>query len=205
MDAEHEEVAEAKPEPQRIVTDWKRFACGLWRMPQGDISSAYCADIFPKLKTFTHEGRVYTNAGHLFSGAVRSFVNCYPLILPDEYDGPESVQYSYEGKTGTFNRKAYRLGPKVIFISSDPTVHEWTGLFRVIYADGGMFVHGLTYLEFLERSTPKTENEYAALHAEVAHCANGDMPQTQHEMKDFLEGLTLVAIPAADSQMELCL
>src|ERR1041385_1103282 len=51
----------------RIVAHWKRFACGLWRLPEGDISAAYCADTFPRLKAFPHEGRLYMTGGTLSS------------------------------------------------------------------------------------------------------------------------------------------
>ena len=42
---------------------WRRFSSGLWRVPEGDIAAAYCADTFPKIKVFTHEGRLFTNCG----------------------------------------------------------------------------------------------------------------------------------------------
>jgi len=41
---------------ERIVTGWQRFSSGLWRVPKGDIYGAYCADQFPKLKTFVEGG-----------------------------------------------------------------------------------------------------------------------------------------------------
>jgi hypothetical protein len=28
------------PQPERVVTDWRRFSCGLWRVPEGDIAAA---------------------------------------------------------------------------------------------------------------------------------------------------------------------
>lgn len=44
--------------PERVVTDWRRFSSGLWRLPEGDIQAAYCADTFPKVKTCMHAGRL---------------------------------------------------------------------------------------------------------------------------------------------------
>jgi hypothetical protein len=43
--------SELKTEPLRIVTPWQRFSCGLWRVPEGDISGAYSADTMPRVKT----------------------------------------------------------------------------------------------------------------------------------------------------------
>ena len=189
--------------PQRIVAHWRRFACGLWRLPEGDISAAYCADTFPKLKAFVHEGRLYTNCGSLFSTVMQSFVTAYPLIPPDEYTGPEKVHYSYEGKEGTYKGERWRLGPKVIFESSDPEVEEWISLLRVLYADGGMFAHGVTYREFLtERLSSKSWNQTEAHAAEIALCDSGGMPQTQEEMK-LLLGDSVVPLAAPQPQLEL--
>jgi hypothetical protein len=62
-------------------------------------------------------------------------------------------------------------------------------LLRVLYADGGYFAHGVTYLEFLtERLSPKSENEKAAHAKELAACGSGSMPRTQAEMCRLLEG-----------------
>jgi len=177
----------AEDNSERIVTHWKRFACGLWRLSQGDISAAYCADTFPKLKTFVHEGHLYANCGCLFSTAMHSFVTAYPLIPPEEYHGPERVKYSYEGEEGTYKNQRWRLGPKVIFESSDLTVKEWTSILRIFYADGGFFATGVTYHEFLtERLSPKSPNERTAHVTELALCEAGGMPETQEAMKVFL-------------------
>ena len=172
---------------QRITTDWRRFECGLWRMPQGDIDAAYCADIFPKLKVFTHEGRVYTNGGCGFSHFIKATANCYPLISPDEYSGPTEVPYSYEGKEGKWSGKAYRLGPLVIFEASDPSVSEWIQLYRVMFADGRMFASGVTYEGFLkERMEPESQNECEAHALEIARCLSEAMPNSQEEMGRLL-------------------
>jgi len=51
----------------KIMTHWRRFSSGLWRVPEGDISAAYSAESFPKIKVFTHEGKLFTNGGGHFS------------------------------------------------------------------------------------------------------------------------------------------
>lgn len=193
---------ENRDKPQRIVAHWKRFACGLWRLPEGDISAAYCADTFPKLKAFVHEGRLFTNCGSLFSTAMHSFVTAYALIPPDEYRGPEKVEYSYEGKEGRYKNERFRLGPQVIFESSDPTVPEWISILRILYADGGMFAHGVTYSEFLtDRHPPKSPNERVAHKAELALCEAG-MPETQEEMRIFI-GDAISPVKQIQPQLEL--
>jgi hypothetical protein len=65
--------------PQCTTTHWWRFSSGLWRVPEGDIAAAYCADTFPKIRVFTHEGRSFTNCGCTYSKYFAAEVNCYPL------------------------------------------------------------------------------------------------------------------------------
>src|SRR5213076_2853885 len=96
----------------------------------------------------------------------------YPLIPDGEYRGPESRQYTYEGREAAYRSEVFRLGPKVVFKASDPTVEEWRRLLRVHYADGGMFTARFTYVEFLgQRFAPKSENEQSARQTELADCA----------------------------------
>lgn len=182
------ESGEAAQLPERIVTDWRRLSSGLWRVPEGDVQAAYCADTFPKVKVFMHEGRLFTNCGGHFSGPISTAADCYPLIPADEYRGPEPRQYTYEGREAAYQGQVFKLGRKVVFEASDPTVDEWRHLLRVLYADGGYFAHGVTYLEFLtERLSPKSENEKAAYAKEIAECASGSMPRTQAEMRRLLD------------------
>lgn len=181
-------ATEAPGLPERIVTDWRRFSSGLWRLPEGDIQAAYCADAFPKVKVFTHAGRLFVNCGCYFSGPVRAAAHCYPLIRSEEYRGPEPRRFTYEGCEAAYQGQVFRLGPKVVFEASDPTVEEWRRLFRVLYADGGMFAHGVAYLGFLgQRLSPKSENERAAHFKELAECGAGTTPRTQTEMQGLLE------------------
>ena len=174
--------------PGRIVVHWRRFSSGLWRVPEGDIQAAYCADTFPKIKVFMQEGRLFANCGSHFSGAIRAAADCYPLIPADEYRGPEPRQYTYEGREAAYQGQVFKLGTKVVFETSDPTIGEWKHLFRVLYADGGYFAHGVTYLEFLnERLSPGSENEKAAHAMELADCGSTSMPQTRAEMRRLLD------------------
>lgn len=197
---------ETPPLPPRVVTHWRRFSSGLWRVPEGDIQAAYCADTFPKVKVFTHDGRWFANCGGHFSGPVLGTMDCYPLVHADEYHGPEPRRYSYEGREATYQGEAFKLGPKVIFEASDPTVDEWRRLFRVLYADGGMFAHGVTYLEFLDqRLSPKSKNERAAHFKELAECGSGVMPRTQVEMRQLLDAADAAASRPAIHQLDFAL
>jgi hypothetical protein len=176
---QHSEVA-------RIVTPWRRFSCGLWRVPEGDISDAYSADTMPRVKGFTHEGRLYTNSGG-FSKWLHAEVNAYPLIHPDEYRGRDPAPYSYEGKMVTCKGKSFRLGYKTIFVASDPTVEEWRYQCRVLYADGGYFASGCTYTEFVgNRFDPQSANGREARFKELVECGALAMPCTQGEMCRWL-------------------
>lgn len=179
---------EFKTDPIRIVTSWRRFSCGLWRVIQGDISEAYSADTMPRAKVFTHEGRLYTNGGG-HGKWVLAEANAYPLIHPDEYQGLESAPYSYEGRTVTHKGKAYRLGPKTVFVASDPTIAEWRHLCRIFYADCGYFASGCTYTEFVgNRFDPDSVNGREARFKELADCGAQPMPRTQEEMRRLLAG-----------------
>jgi hypothetical protein len=133
----------SKTQPARIVTHWRRFSMGLWRVPRGDIADAYSASSLPKVSVFTHEGRLYTNCGCDFSKWLHAEVNGYPLIVADDYRGAESEPYSYEGREVAYRGKVFRLGAKIIFVASDPTVEEWRQSARVLYGEGGNFRGGL--------------------------------------------------------------
>ena len=175
--------------PERIITNWRRFSSGLWRVPEGDISAAYSAEIFPKIRVFTHEGRVFTNCGGCFCGSVHAEMDCYRLLPADEYCGPEPRQYTYEGREAACKGEVFRLGPKVVFVASDPSIDEWRQMLRVLYADGGMFASRCAYLEFLDqRFSPKSSNGQAARFKELAECGAKAMPRTQDEMRQLLNG-----------------
>lgn len=173
-----------------VVTHWRRFSNGLWRVPEGDIAAAYSADKMPNVKVFTHENRIYTNGGG-HSKWLHAEVNAYPLIAADEYQGPDSVPYSYEGKLVSYKGKQFRLGAKMFFIASDPTIDEWCHLCRVLYADGGYFASDCTYSEFMgNRFDPQSENGRDARLKELAECGACPMPRTQEEMRLLLANKT---------------
>ena len=177
-----------KAEPE-IITNWRRFSMGLWQIPEGDIAAAYSADIMPKIRVFNHDGRMYTNGGCAFSRWVHARAYCYPLIHPEDYQGPEEVPYSHEGQTVRFAGSTYRLGPKLDFVASDPTISEWRDLTRKLYAYGGIFASECTYAQFMEqRFDPQSTNGVEARALELAECQNRQMPVSQSEMIALLDG-----------------
>ena len=180
-----------------IVTHWRRFSTGLWRVPEGDIAAAYSADSFPKVATFIHEGRRYTNGGCAFSKWIHAEVNSYPLIVADEYRGPESVPYSHEGRKAIYKGQTFRLGAKTLFVASDPNIDEWRRLLRSLFADGGYFASGCDYPEFLtERCTPESEHGRVANAQELADCVAGRLPRTKEAMLEWLDdGVKSISLP----------
>ncbi|MGH7988802.1 MAG: hypothetical protein ACREDS_01215 [Limisphaerales bacterium] len=180
-------LVKINPASPRIVTHWRRFSNGLWRVPEGDIAAAYCADTFLKIKVFTYEGRLFTNCGCNYSNTFETEANGYPLIPADEYRGADSVPYSYEGREAAYRGEVFKLGAKVLFVASDPALAEWRHLMRVLYADGGYFAANCTYREFLtNRFDPRSENGRAARFKELAECGAKLMPRTQEEMRLLL-------------------
>jgi hypothetical protein len=176
-------------EPPRIVTDWRRFSCGLWRVPRGDISDAYSADRMPRVGVFSHEGRLFTNCGCAYAKLIHAVVDAHPLIHPDEYRGPEAARRSYEGSKVMYKGKPYRLGPRVHFSASDPSVAEWQRLLRCMFADGGMFALGCAYPEFLTgRIAPESAHSQTAVVRELAACESGELPREKNAMLSWLDG-----------------
>jgi hypothetical protein len=173
-------TTEPAPPSERIITHWRRFSMGLWRVPEGDIAAAYSTSTLPKVNVFVHEGRRFTNGGCAFSKWLHAEADCYPLIVADEYRGAESIPYSHEGHEVAYRGKVFRLGAKIIFATSDPTVDEWRQSARVIYAEGGYFAAHCTYTEFIgNRFDPQSENGRAARFKELAECGTRAMPRTQ--------------------------
>jgi len=174
------------PSPDKVMTHWRRFSSGLWRVPEGDISAAYAAESFPRIKVFTHEGRLFTNGGGHFSGPVAAGADCYLLIPANEYRGPEPRRYTYEGREACFRGEVFKLGPKVVFVATDATVEEWRQLFRAMYADGGWFARHSNYGLFLNEDSrlSLSENARAALRLELT----GDLlTHSKREMQRFLD------------------
>lgn len=174
--------------PPRVVAHWRRFSSGLWRVPRGDIDDAYSADRMPRVKVFTHDGRLFTNTGCVYSKRFHSEVDGYLLIPADEYYGPESIPYSYAGNAAVYQGKQFRLGAKTVFVPSDPSVNEWRQLLRATFADGGIFASGCTYPVFLtERCPPESPNGETATQLEIADCEGGHIPQAKDEMRQWLD------------------
>jgi hypothetical protein len=106
--------------PERMEVDWRRFSSGIWREPVGDIWAASDLEALPKAWTFKHDGVLYVPCGMSFSGSMRAEADCFPIIRPGDYRGPEPTQYSYEGRHVTVKSQPFRLGPKVVLKSSTP-------------------------------------------------------------------------------------
>jgi len=151
---------------ERIVTGWQRFSSGLWRLPKGDIYDAYCADQFPKLKTFVEGGHLLTTMGMaLLTGAEEA--SCHVLLPEGSIEVP-TKPYSHEGRIGKFKGKSLILGPKITFVSEDAPVSDWQKILRAQYAHGGYFACQPNYSEFLLslEDHKKMTNEIAAIKSE---------------------------------------
>lgn len=188
--------------PEQITVDWRRFSDGLWRVPEGDISEAYSASTMPKVSVFIHEGCLFTNGGVCRSKAVMTAADAYPLLPAANYNGPTERRFSYEGREVRYQGKTFRLGPKVIFASTDPTVEEWRHLFRVLYADGGYFARQDCYGDFLAEDSrnPQTPNGEIALALEREGELLHHSKQTMHR---FLAGE--IEEPTPKLQLDLAL
>jgi hypothetical protein len=177
----------ARTWPDKIITDWRRFSSGLWRVPEGDIQAAYSAESFPRVKVFNQNSGLFTNSGGFFTGPVAAAADCYPLIPVNDYRGPKPQRYTYEGREAFFRADGFKLGPKVVFVATDARVEDWRQLFRVMYADGGWFARHTSYGLFLSegRHESKCVNAREALRLEFA----GDLlGHSKSEMQQFLDG-----------------
>jgi hypothetical protein len=186
--------------PEEIRVEPSRLAMGIWGEPEGDIQAAYSADTIPKIKTFAHEGHLFTNCG----GRCEEAMNCYPLIPEALYQGPGPAKYTYEGMNAVHRGQNVRLGPCVKFVVRERTQAEWAHLLRRKYAHGGMFAAGKSYAEMLGDFLEKyglREGEKAAIENELA---GADLPSSQQEMLERLSSENVAAVPAKDhSQLTL--
>jgi hypothetical protein len=164
--------------PNEITVEPSRLAMDIWGEPEGDIAAAYCADTFPKMKVFTHDGQLFANLG----GLAEESIGAYPLIFPQDYSGPEPRQYTYEGRTGTYKGTQYKLGPKIIFTVRERTIEEWSELHRRMYAHGGYFAAGKTYAQVLLNFRKKGRVSKSELVAIDAELSRPGLPSTQQEM-----------------------
>ena len=162
--------------PQEIIVEPARLAMGIWGYDEGDINGADCADTFPKIKTFVHEGQLFTNCC-----STEYYATCYPLIPTEEYNGPAPKPYSYEGKTVIYKGQKFTLGPKIMFTARELTIAEEINLLRRKYGHGGLFVSGKTYRELLLEYFDDGISEVfeAAIQSELAR---EELPNTQQEM-----------------------
>ena len=184
--------------PERIVAEWRRFSCGLWRIAEGDISAAYCADTFPRLKTFSEEGHLFTTCG-CFGRSLRMQADCYPLLPFDGSPLPKEQPFTYEGRIGACGGMKVVLGPKVVFASTEPTVEEWRDISRAQYADGGWFASQATYGDFLSSLPPaQSENERIAVEREMNSSRSC---HSKIEMRNSMEKPEAQSSPGASSQM----
>ena len=193
-------VMPRKEWPQEIIVEPSRLAMPLWGETEGDIQAAYSADTFPKIKTFTHEGHLFTNCG----GWCEHEMHCHPLIPEMAYQGPQPAQFTYEGQSAVYRGKKVRLGPCVKFVIRERTPEEWADLLRRQYAHGGYFVAGKSYCEmlndFLQRDN-LPEGERAAIQSELAR---PDLPNTQNEMLERIKSDSTSPVGSNDiSQLTL--
>lgn len=194
MEQLHANKTRDKREP--IVTDWRRFSSGLWRIPEGDIAAAYSAESFPKVKTFTHEGTTFTNLGACFSkNVIDTAVDAYQLLVPGTIAPPPKIQYSYQGEKVKVGGREFHLGSKVVFQSANPSIDEWRNLLRVIYAEGGYFACQPTFREFLEC--------YAQEEGNIGKAAAIEMDDKTASLSK-LEVLNILSVPPRESvQLDL--
>lgn len=167
----------AREWPEQIIVEPSRLAMGLWGDGEGDISAAYCAETFPTIRTFVHDGQRFTNLG-----GTECSMHCHPLLLPEEYKGTGKQPYSRESETVTYEKRTFVLGQKIIFASRPLTVDEEISLLQRKYAYGGHFVSGKTYQEMLLMFREDDRNSEGLKTAIERELARKEFPKTQPEM-----------------------
>jgi hypothetical protein len=147
-----------------------RLDSGVFTGKEGDISNAYACEKLAqgvykpgvRVKTFTHDGKLWTS-GAGGGGWDALVYHCYQLIPIEQYNGPDSAPYSYEGLVVSKDQQQFRLGPKVKFVGVR-TVEEHRRFLRCMYKNGGYFNSGRTYHQLLrelrekERWDPETRS-----------------------------------------------
>lgn len=166
--------------PAEIIVEPSRFGSRIWGEIEGDIPQAYCADVFPRVKTFQHEGHHFANLGCCFGHG--DSCNAYPLIPTDSYRGSEPRQYTYEGRECLIRGRRFRLGVCVKFVCRERTVEEWVGLMRRKYAYGGYFAAGKSYAQVLEYFRAQHFVSPVELIAIEIESLRPDLPLTQEHM-----------------------
>lgn len=168
--------------PERIIVEPARLAMGIWGYAEGDICAAYCADTLPKAKAFVHDGRLFVNTG----GSDRA-VYGYPLLSPEEFNDRGKQAYSYEGREVTYQKRKFILGPKVEFASRPLKMDEAVTLLRRMYAHGGYFVSGRTYLQMLQEFRQDDRTAPDRMPAIEQELTRKSFPQTQAQMLTELD------------------
>ena len=184
--------------PDEIIVEPSRLAWNLWGDTEGDITAAYSGDKRPKVKTFVHEGQLFTNMG----GSEYSD-QCYPLLSPEQYEGTGKVKYSYEGETVIYEKRKFTLGPKVTFSSRALTLEQEISLLRRMYAYGGYFVSGKTYQEMLLNFQEDDRTREGRKMAVAQELTRKMFPKTQPEMLAELGKLAGANNMADTSQLDL--
>ena len=179
---------------EEIFVDPSRLAMGIRGETAGDIQAAYCADTFPKIRTFVHDGHLFTNCG----GRVEQAMDCYPLIPEAVYQGPEPKEFTYEGRAVVYRGQHFKLGAQVTFRVRERSLEEWTNLLRREYGHGGQFAAGKAYgevlLDFMEFSGT-SDGQRLAIQSELARA---DLEKTQEEMLERLSREDPSAHPTTD-------
>jgi len=140
------------PQVKPILVHFSRLESGVFELQSGDIYRAHCCEAMsgdpkkglPTVPVFRHDNKLWTNGGGCHSPYSCS-ATCYQLISPEDYHGPDTVPYSYEGRTVLYQKRPHRLGPKTEFCSIERTISEYRGLLRRMYERGGYFTSGKTY------------------------------------------------------------
>lgn len=161
-----------------IFVHISRLESDVFELQNGDIYRAHCCEAMsgdlkkglPAVPVFRHDNKLWTNGGGCHSPFSCS-ATCYQLIALEDYSGPDSVPYSYQGRTVLYQKRPHRLGPKTEFCSIERTVSEYRALLRRMYERGGYFTSGKTYhgllREFSKREHGSKPNLVNAIKLEL--------------------------------------
>jgi hypothetical protein len=142
-----------------IIVHFSRLESGVFGLREGDIQAAYSApsiggDCKSAIRIFRHDGKLWTNGGMSWNVTFCEAF-CFQLIPVENYTGPETAEFSYEGKTVIVTGRKYRLGPKTEFRSADRSVVEWRDDLRRKYKLGGYFTSGKTFHQVVRETAEK--------------------------------------------------
>lgn len=59
-----------------------------------------------------------------FCGTLETEEQCHSIIRPRAYRGPETEERGNKGRSMNASSESFRLGPRVVFKSSEPGVAE---------------------------------------------------------------------------------